>query len=146
MTQANTTQAPVSKAAAIEAKLANARALVAKYESELAGLTKYKDLTKGQPISIEYGRGENKKELSGTVLGTSVGGNGVAMVGVLVGEGIDAQVFRVPVSTITKYEGVAEAQPEQAAPADVVVLVDPAAPSGDLNVDDILNPSTDSGV
>ena len=107
--------ATLTKEEALVKKLNNARALVSKYENEIAQLSSHRDLANGGSASFAYGRGDKKVQYTGVVQGTAVGGNGVAMVAVLVGSGIDAQILRVPVSSVTAYAAPGEAL---AVPAD----------------------------
>lgn len=83
-----------------QAKLDQARLMVAKYEAQLAAEAIKNNIEAGDEVTFNYGRGDSKKELSGTVLGIKDDANG-RWVAISAGEGFDMQRYTVRTADIT---------------------------------------------
>jgi hypothetical protein len=119
------TKVTKTKVEIVQDKLTKARMAVAQLETELNALTKFDNIEVGGTVGFVFGRGEDKKSLSGDVTGVGTLDNGVAVVLVLLNKGtINAELKRIPKSTINAYvppvkaeqvDLVAETQAAQAA-------------------------------
>jgi hypothetical protein len=85
-------------------KLAAAEALVAKYQQQLISETLKNDVQNGDVVSFIFGRGDKKKSLTGSVMATQDIADGTLKglnLRVLVGEGFDAETFKVHIRDVT---------------------------------------------
>lgn len=144
MTEVTTTVAPVTRRVLTTAekieqltqRIAKDQATLAALQSEAAAAAALADVGAGYTVTFALGRAETKRELSGTVLARGLI-NDKDSVKVLVGEGIDANVYSVAVSTLSAAVApgavaeVAEPVAEEAAPE--------VAPEAGSEVDDLLN-------
>lgn len=82
-------------------KLDQARAMVLKYEADLAAEAIRDNIEQGDSVTFKFGRGNTKRELTGTVLGVKDDNNG-RWVRVTAGEGFDMAVYTIRTADITK--------------------------------------------
>ncbi len=93
------------------AKLEQAKSLVTKYEAEVAAETIRNNIEAGDVVVFNFGRGDTKKSLSGTVVGIKDDTNG-RWVAITAGEGFDMQRYTVRTADI-----VSNADADKRAPA-----------------------------
>lgn len=122
-----------AKIESINSKIATITAALRKLEAERDALTKFANLAVGGLVGFVFGRGDSKVNLQGEILGTGVQPNGVEVVSVLVGTGIDAEIKRIPKSTVNAYEAPASAHVPQEVVSDAGV-----AEAGTINGDALL--------
>ena len=101
-----------SKIEALQAKLEKAQTEVRKIQTEIDNLTKFDNMQVGGLVGFTFGRGDSKKDFQGQVLGVGTLENGTEVVNVLVGQGINATVRRVPKVSINAYTAPTVAQPD----------------------------------
>jgi hypothetical protein len=89
--------------AALQKKLESLRSQVQNIEAQIAAANKFGNIEVGGTVGFVFGRGENKKNLSGKVLGVGTLENGVASLAVQLGSGLDVKVLRIPQSTVNGY-------------------------------------------
>lgn len=89
------------KLAAIDARIAKLQ----QQRDELAAAPDtdlFSKITTGDRVIAEYGRGEKRRTVEGTVLGKKPAeGKAPAQVRIAVGEGFDAEVLTVPTAAVT---------------------------------------------
>lgn len=115
-----------NKVTALIAKRDAAQALVNKYNEEIAALNKFGNIVIGGTVSFDFGRGDKKVQLTGEVVATGTLDNGVAVLSVLIGKGtINADIKRIPTSTVTDYQAPTEGSFAAVDEAEAVAPVDP---------------------
>lgn len=96
-----------------EQKLEKARKLVADLEYLIANPTAAKapkaakavpEFANGATVKAFYGRGETKKEVTGTVIASGKLANGSPVVSIMVGEGVNAQLLKVSAYEVSAAE------------------------------------------
>lgn len=83
-----------------EEKLAQAKRLVAQYEEQLKQEQLRDNIENGDVVTFDFGRGDSKQTLTGTVLGMKDDSNG-RWIKVQIGEGFDADVKTIRTAAIT---------------------------------------------
>lgn len=106
-------------------KLAQAQAMVAKYTAELTAERIRNNIQEGDAITFQFGRGDTRKEMTGSVLGVKDDANG-RWIAVSAGEGFEMQTYRIRAADILT-NAAADARGSDA-PAEVAPDVD-VAPS-----------------
>lgn len=76
-------------------KLAAAERLVEKYKREMVLEQVKNDVRSDDVIRFQFGRGDKKRELTGTVTGTKTDDTQGLMIRAVVGEGFDAETYKV---------------------------------------------------
>lgn len=91
-----------TRIAVLTARIAKDQATLLELQAkDAAGITIEK-LVAGTKVVALYGRGDNKKEIVATVLGTSVPVKGGAQVKVTFGEGYEAEIVTVSLSAVLR--------------------------------------------
>ncbi len=85
----------------LQEKLVAARALVAKYEAAIAGEAILLNVTAGNKVDFNFGRGEKKRTLSGVVVAVKDDEKLGRIARIQVGEDFDAQFYNTRVADIT---------------------------------------------
>lgn len=81
-------------------KLAEAQRLVAMYQEQLKVEQLQNNVETGDTITFSHGRGDNRRDLTGTVLGEKADSNG-RWLKVQAGEGFDAETLTIRPAAIT---------------------------------------------
>ena len=82
-------------------KLVAAEALVAKLRAEINNEAIRNDIREGDAITFTFGRAEKKRELAGTIVGIKDDETQGKLLRVMVGEGFDAEAYKVNVRDVT---------------------------------------------
>lgn len=135
-----------------EQKLVKAKEYVAKLEFLIANPSATKapkaakvvpEFANGSTVSAFYGRGETKKQVTGTVIASGKLPNGSPVVSIMVGEGVAAQLLKVSAYEVTAQETATlvdgNAVETQIPVIDQTQEDDGSVDSAEFNADAILN-------
>lgn len=133
-TQAPATRRVVTtdeKIAVLEARIAKDTQSLADLRAAASAAAAFANVGAGDSVSFKVGRAETRREITGQVIARGEV-DGVDVVKVLTGTGIDTAVFQVKVSELTAVNPAAAASVEQAADQ-------PSVDEDQAAVDDLLN-------